>query len=140
MYIFPLSNVAMKKQVSLQNTRGDLLKDQTDGKKDSQLIFVCDWNPILKKLPSLLKRHFHPLQNNAKVAQIFKSQLSVAYRRLKSMKDYLIIHNNIEKPLQPPKSTQPSGKCKLCKNITNTNQVRNSRKKHSNKPQSWRKR
>ena len=103
------------------------LKDKIKDIKVPQLIFVCDWHAVLNKLPSLLKKHFHLLQNNEKGARIYESPPTVAYRRHKSIKNY-IVKNNSDKIRQSNKSTQPCGKCKLCKNIKNTNEIKNPRK------------
>lgn len=100
-------------------SRDDLLIEKTPLKKDSQVIFVTDWHPALNKLPILLKKHFHVLQNDTKLSKVFVEPPTVAFRRVKSIRNY-VVRNDIRDRIQndhSPSETIPCGHCKLCKNI-----------------------
>ena len=106
--------------------REKLLEDKTISKKEPQLIFVCDWHPNLALLPSILKKHFHRLENNTKSAKIFTCKPTVAFRRPKSLATYLIKNKSSQHKL--PILTRKCGKCKLCANISNAHEIANKKK------------
>ena len=97
--------------------REELLKDKLVVEKDSQTIFVCNWHPSLNTIPSILKRHFHLIENDRNLTKIFTTKPSVAYRKPKSLRNHLI-KNDIMRAEKKPTSTIPCGKCKLCKNYS----------------------
>ena len=108
--------------------RSKLLEDNIQEKKDPQIIFVCEWHPNLSQLPSILKKHL--LENDTATKKIFLSRPIVAYRRPKSIKNY-VIRNNIEADdvkKSKPKTTKPCGKCKLCKDILTTECIANEKR------------
>ena len=109
-----------------QVERDTLLEDIISEKKDPQLIFVCNWHPNLSTLPVILKKHFHILENDIITSKIFPSKPIVAYRRAKSIKNY-VVKNKVSPTETKPTTTKPCGKCKLCKNIWTCESVKNKK-------------
>ena len=109
-----------------QMKRGDLLKDKPNKEKDPQTIFVCDWHPNLSSIPSILKRNFHIIESHPDLAKIFPSKMTVAYRRPRAIKDYIVRNNSLTE--QKITSTSKCGKCKLCKNLSTKNIITNKKK------------
>ena len=110
--------------------RDKLLEDKIKVRKDPQLIFVCDWHPNMSQLPSVLKKHFHLLQNDHKSKEIFTTSPIVAYRRPKTIKN-IIVRNSIlnDDKIKKPKTTVPCGQnCKLCKDILTTDTITNEKR------------
>ncbi len=110
--------------------REKLLEDKIKVRKDPQMIFVCDWHPNMSQLPSIVRKHFHLLQNDHKSKDIFTSSPIVAYRRPKTIKNF-VVRNNISNDdiLEKPKTTEPCGKkCKLCKDILTTDTITNEKR------------
>ena len=110
--------------------RDKLLEDKIKVRKDPQLIFVCDWHPNMSQLPSVLKKHFHLLQNDHKSKDIFTTSPIVAYRRPKTIKN-IVVRNGIvnDDIIEKPKTTVPCGKnCKLCKDILTTDTIINEKR------------
>ena len=112
--------------------RTKLLEEMEKIKRDRQSIFVCDWHPNVSRLPTVLKKHFHLLQNDQKTKDIFTSMPMVAYRRPKTLKN-ILVKNNISEKKTPPKhirTTEPCGKakCKLCKDISTTGTIVNAKR------------
>ena len=74
-----------KVMTEISNTSRDtLLLDKESKSADPNVIFVSEYHPSLKKLPVILKNHFHVLQNDKKLSQIFPVAPTVAFRRSKS--------------------------------------------------------
>jgi hypothetical protein len=115
------------KEVS-QMDRSELLDDKRKDKKDPQVIFVCDWHPILSTVPSILKKHFHLLENDTKTSKVFTSKPMVAFRRPRSIKNIVVKNDILPKENDKPATTTPCGKCSLCKNIWTTEIIRNNKK------------
>ena len=65
-------------EVALLN-RDDLLIDKEKPKKDPQLIFVSEWHPSLAKLPSMLKKHYHLLQSDQNLTEVFQEPLLLPF-------------------------------------------------------------
>ena len=104
--------------------RATLLEDRHRDKKDAQIIFVCNWHPHLSTVPTILKRHFHLLENDVSTAKIFNTHPMVAFRRPKSIKNHVV--KNAPKRDTPPKVTEPCGRnCALCKNIRTSENITN---------------
>ena len=115
-------------------SRDDLLRDK-DPKKNSTVIFVSDWHPLMKQLPNILKKHHHLLKNDEKLNKVFDTVPLVAFRKRKSIRNYVVRNSMAEsRSVSPPCSgslsrsgrsprwtgeTMPcnSARCKLCKNI-----------------------
>ena len=113
---------------ALKTTRLDLLKDtKRKEKQESQSILVTTWHPKLQRFPSILRKHFHLLQNDNNLRNIFTSAPLVAFRRQKSIRNF-IVRNDIKQRDQPSTTTtSPCGKCKkTCHLISNSPIVRNS--------------
>ena len=103
--------------------RETLLEDKLKAEKDPQMIFVCEWHPNLSTIPQILKNHFHLLENDTKTSKVFTSRPLVAYRRPKSIKNHVIKNTT---PKIRPNTTEPCGKCILCKNIKSSETITNS--------------
>ena len=106
--------------------RSKLLEDAEKIKRDPQMIFVCDWHPNVSRLPTALKTHFHLLQNDRAAKDIFTSVPMVAYRRPRSLKN-ILVRNRAREDGTP--RTEPCGKakCKLCKDITSSDKICNTK-------------
>ena len=113
-------------------SRDDLLQNKTKKQKDQTTIFVTTWHPKLKKLSSVLLKHFHLLQNDPKLKSIFPEKPIVAFRRKKNLKNHLVRTDITPKQIDKT-ATTPCNKCKLC-NLINTDTVLvnhfNNRKVH----------
>ena len=110
--------------------RSKLLEEKSKDKKDPQSIFVCDWHPNMSQLPSVLKNHFHLLENDTKAKLIFTSKPIVAYRRPKTIKN-IVVRNKIggDGIKSNPKTTKPCGRCKLCKDILTAESISNEKRR-----------
>ena len=53
------------------------------------LPFVTTYNPAVTNLKKILTKHWHIIQNQPGLAQIFKHEPIVSYRKEKSLKDVL---------------------------------------------------
>ena len=54
--------------------RDKLLEDkEKTATKDPQMIFVCEWHPLLASVPAILKKHYPILKNDTKTSTIFPS-------------------------------------------------------------------
>ena len=102
---------AMVKEVS-EIKRDDLLQDKPKEKKDPNTIFVSDWHPILRTIPSILKNNFHLIQNDSSLTKIFPTKPLVAFRRPKTIGNH-VVKKDLRKEDRILGSTK-CGKCKLC--------------------------
>ena len=107
--------------------RAQLLEDVVKQGKYPQTIFVCDWHPSLNKVASVLKEHFHLIQQDRSLSNIFKENPRVAFRRPKTIKQH-IIRNDIQGRPKPGKETTACGSCKLCPSISTELKITNTRK------------
>ena len=106
--------------------RDSLLEDKkkTDA-RDPQMIFVCEWHPLLGSVPAILKKHYPILTNDTKTSVIFQSQPMVAYRRPKCIKNFVVKNKSKSLEKEAPKTTKKCGKCKLCPQIRMTETITN---------------
>ena len=81
--------------------RDSLLEDREKTAKDPQMIFVCEWHPLLASVPAILKKHYPVLQNDTKTAAIFPSHPIVAYRRPKCIKNIVVKNQRGRSPKRP---------------------------------------
>ena len=112
--------------------RTSLLDETQKSKTDQQSIFVCDWHPNVSRLPAVLKKHFHLLQNDRYAKDIFTSTPIVAYRRPRSLKN-ILVKSDLTIEMSPRKQENVTkacnrSKCKLCKSIASTGTITNSKK------------
>ena len=103
--------------------RENLLTDDKSVKEDTPVIFVCDYHPVLSRLPIILKKHHHVLQNDSKLNKIFPVPPIVSFRRSKSISGY-VVHNAPRNGIHTKSrnfslKSVPCSKCKLCKHISN---------------------
>lgn len=111
--------------ISAKNTsRNQLLTENIRTEKDAQSIFVCTWHPKLRKLPSILKNNYHLLSNDTKLAKIFKNEPTVAYRRKKTLGNFLV-KTDISLPKHEQSTTSACGKCKFCPFINSEKTITN---------------
>ena len=109
--------VEVIKEVS-QIDRKDLLLDRARTIKDPQTIFVTEWHPSLSRLPSILKEHYHLLEQDKTLEKIFPSPPSVAFRRPRSLKNHLLrSDHNRTKNKDSKTSTTRCGRCKMCPSL-----------------------
>ena len=95
------------------------------------MIFVSEWHPSLSKLPSILKKHYHLLQSDQKLTDIFREPPSVAFRRPKSLRNHLI-RGDIRAANKVNKCTKPCGKnCKICNALSSDLEISNPNAKRS---------
>ena len=119
--------VSIQKQVA-DIPREDLLKDKDRTPKDPQTIFVADWHSSFAELPTILKKHYHIIQNDPYLKEIFPQKPSVAYRKVKTIRN-MITKNDINSPtVTKPKTTVPCGNCKFCKHIQTSDHIKNVQK------------
>ena len=111
--------------------RKDLLLDKERPKKDPQIIFVSEWHPSLSKLPAILKKHYHLLQSDQNLSEVFPEPPSVAFRRPKSIRNHLI-RGDILPTRKEPTCTKPCGKnCKICKSLSSATEIANPKVKNT---------
>ena len=67
------------------------------------LPFVTTYNPATLNLTIILMKHWHIIQQQPKLAHIFKQQQIVSYRKQKSLKD-ISVHTKL--PLITPQSNK----------------------------------
>ena len=108
--------------------RDDLLMEKLKPKKDPQSIFVCDWHPSLSKIPSILKNHYHIIENDHKLRSIFPTEPTIAFRKMKTIRNHLVRSDIKPQGKITSTSTVPCGKCKTCKNINTNTSITNTQK------------
>ena len=92
--------------------REDLLQDKSKEKKDPNIIFVSEWHPMLRMIPSILKQNFHIIENDPVLKKIFPTKPLVAYRRPKNIRNHVVRNNMVKK--EKKSGSSKCGKCKLC--------------------------
>ena len=79
----------------------------------------------------MLKKHYHLLQSDQKLAEIFPEPPSVAFRRPKSLRRHLI-RGDIVPRKQEVESTKSCGKnCKICKSLSSSTVISNPKVKNT---------
>ena len=71
------------------SSRKEALKTKTKT-SNRVLPLVTTYNPALPNLKKILMKHWHLISDNPKLAQIFSNNPIVAYRKDKSLKDFLV--------------------------------------------------
>ena len=71
------------------STRNTALQNEPKISKKS-IPFVTTFNPVTENLKKILMKHWHLIAGNHNLAQIFQNPPVVAYRKDKTMKDYLV--------------------------------------------------
>ena len=110
--------------------REELLQDKQREKRDPQTIFVCDWHPKLSSLPAILKQNYHIIENDPELSKIFPTKPIVAYKRPKSIRNHIMRSDIVKKEKQKHKITR-CGKCKLCKTLSLSEKIVNTKAKIS---------
>ena len=118
---------------------------QTNKATNNRVPYVITYNPALRQIPSITKKYFPVLQSSTRCTEVFPGPPLIAYRRPKSLRNYLVrakINSNINNnsnstnpPLNPPGSYKCNiSRCKTCSFIAtdtinytfpNTSQTRN---------------
>ena len=104
--------------------RTSLLLDTSKSQRDEKVIFTCTWHPKFSELPSILKKNYHIIENDIKLSKIFQSKPTVAFRRKKSLANFLT-KTDIKHDKKLKKPTSPCGKCKICPLINQNNTTEN---------------
>ena len=100
------------------------MKDTPRKSDEPEMVFVCDWHPVLKDFPSVLRRHHHLLRNDAKLCKVFPRPPRVAFRRSRTIRQY-VVHNDIAyKSSKASGGTVKCGRCKLCKNLSGETRIK----------------
>ena len=92
------------------------------------MVFVSTWHPLLKFLPSILKKNFHLIENDPTLSQIFSTKPTVAFRKMKTIRNHVVKNDILPSLRTVAGKTEPCGSCQFCKNIfqgtfiTNTNE------------------
>ena len=124
---YQLNNINEAYMTAKTTNRSQFLMETISKEKDVQSIFVCSWHPKLRKLPSILKNNYHILANDKKLSEIFKTIPTVAFRRKKTLGNFLVKTDTL-----PPKhekfTTSPCQKCKFCPFINKENTIENTNK------------
>ena len=108
--------------------REDLLRENIKTKKDPQTVFVTDWHSNFSFLPSILKKHYHIIQNDPYLKEVFPEKPTVAYRKVKTIRNYVTKNDVSPQKINSQKTTVPCGNCKLCKNIQTIEHIHNAQK------------
>ena len=103
----------------------DILKKQQTPKNDSKSILVTTWHPLLKPLKNIVDRSYHIIENDTYLKQIFPQKPIIAYRKMKSIKNYIVRTDINKKENKSKPSTQPCKKCKTCKIINTDTYIKN---------------
>ena len=111
----------LTREISKLN-RDDLLENKIKKQKDQTTIFVTTWHPKLKKLSSILLKHFHLLQNDSKLKFIFPTKPIVAFRRKKNLKNHLT-RTDVSPKVTNKNATTPCNKCRKLCNLINTDTI-----------------
>ena len=111
-----------KEMLSL--SQNQLLKPKPQSTNDSKSIFITTWHPALKSLKSIIDRSYHIIENDSHLKKIFPRKPIIAYRKLKSIKNY-IVRTDINKNERKINTTQPCNKCKICKIINTEKYIKN---------------
>ena len=98
--------------------REDLFTPKEEPKKDPSMIFVTTWHPKLKRLPAVLRSHFHHLQNS-EFSNLFTEKPTVAFRRMKTLGN-ILVKNDVAPAEKVTYATTPCRKCRRMCNMINT--------------------
>ena len=94
-------------------------KDTSDD-KPSRAPLVVTYNPALRSLSSIIRKHFPILSSSHRCSNVFKAAPFVAFRRTKNLNDVLV-RSRLRKPTQstlPPGSFRCGSNCITCNYIT----------------------
>ena len=87
-------------------------------KENERVPFVLTFHPRLRKLGTILHKHFHLLQSNERLRLAFTQPPMVAFRRLKNLRD-MLVHSKMREEKKEEVSTSKCGgvRCKCCTNL-----------------------
>ena len=107
-----------KEMLSLRQQ--DLLKEQpTRNSNNSKSILVTTWHPALQSLKDIIDRSYNIIENDSHLKKVFPQKPIVAFRKMKSIKNYIVRTDILKKDTPTSSPTQSCNKCKTC-NIINT--------------------
>ena len=71
-------------------TQSQLLQNITPGKNKRPLPFIIPYNPDLTSLPHIFKQHWHFIENDPVLKQIWPEQPIIAYQRHRNLKEHFV--------------------------------------------------
>ena len=94
--------------------------------KTERVHFVISYNPTLRSISSIIRKHFHILISSPRCYNVFKAAPIVAYRRGSNLCDFLVratSKSHTTQPAPPPPPPPPElipmpKKCLTCKYIS----------------------
>ena len=87
---YPAELVDKQFDKALSIPRAELLRRKVKPAKKKKIPLVLDYNPILRDIQKVIKKHFYLLQPSPEVKEIFPSKsIFSAYRRTKILKEML---------------------------------------------------
>ena len=104
---------------SIQRTRLSQSLEQAMDKQE-RVPFVITYNPALRSISSIIRKHFHILISSPRCYNVFKAAPIVAYKRNSNLSDFLVRAKlrNLTQHNQH-QSSYPCGKnCLTCKHIS----------------------
>ena len=102
-----------------------LTRQPTKKHSDSKSILVTTWHPALKSLKSILDRSYTIIENDSYLRKIFPQKPIIAYRKMKSIKNYIVRTDINKKETSTALPTLPCNKCKICKIINTDQHIKN---------------
>ena len=114
---YPAELVDKKFDKALSIPRAELLRRKVKpAKKNFPL--VLDYNPILRDIQKVIKKHFYLLQPSPEVKEIFPSKsIFAAYRRTKNLKEMMAPSKfRLTSSRNQREENRGCSKCDLCKN------------------------
>ena len=122
------NNIENAAKTALKTSRASLLENNNQVvKKETQSIFVTTWHPKLKQLPSVMRKYHHLLHNDDSLKDIFPSVPLVAFRKKKSVREFVVRNDVQSREIKISTQTAPCGKCKkTCHLINSSNIIRNT--------------
>ena len=93
--------------------RESLLTENERSPADPQSILVTTWHPELSQLPSVLHSNYHILKQDHRLSKVFKSTPRVAFRRKKTISNFLVKNNTNKK--NPNDSVSTHCSCNTCR-------------------------
>ena len=79
--------------------------------KPERVSFVITYNPALRSISSIIRKHFHILVSAQRYYNVFKAAPVIAYRRSNNLSDFLV-RAKLRNPTQhnQPRGSNPHGK------------------------------
>lgn len=75
--------------IAKEQDRAVLLRDKVKHKRRVPLVFVTKYSPRLRKLGTILRKHWHIIEENEMCKEKFAKPPIIAYKRNKNLKEFL---------------------------------------------------